>query len=270
MNQKAILQSNLLEIIFENRNKEYGAYKLRKTYSRRLTIAVSVTAVIALALSLVSLSGKPSVVFKNVHILTLKPGANITRLQWLPKPAAKKMEAHSPVVKSISKRFTDVNRPPLIVAANINILPATPPGIQPSVTGGVVAGMSPAEVGESDPTSTAVNTDVPITGKPIASAAAEIMPQYPGGIRALLSFLKKNIQPPIGAEQGEDVSVKIEFIVNYDGSLDHFNVVKSGGEIFDEEVLRLLKKMPLWIPGKSNGKSVAVYYTVPVKFVSEF
>jgi protein TonB len=98
---------------------------------------------------------------------------------------------------------------------------------------------------------------------------AEIMPQYPGGVQALLSFLKKNIHSP-NIEEGEDISVKIEFVVNYDGTLENFIVIKSGGDIFDTEVLRVLRKMPLWIPGKSKGKNITVHYTVPVKFINEF
>ena len=66
------------------------------------------------------------------------------------------------------------------------------------------------------------------------------------------------------------MSVKIKFVVNYSGKLESFDVLKSGGMAFDNEVLRVLKNMPLWIPGKSNGENVSVYYVVPVKFTSEF
>ncbi|HEY5407892.1 MAG TPA: hypothetical protein VIJ92_12430 [Ginsengibacter sp.] len=47
-------------------------------------------------------------------------------------------------------------------------------------------------------------------------------------------------------------------------------MIKSGGIAFDNEVVRVLKKMPLWIPGKSNGENVSVYYVIPVKFTIEF
>ena len=109
---------------------------------------------------------------------------------------------------------------------------------------------------------------VPAESNPVGTA--EILPQYPGDVQALLSFLKKNIHSPGSVEEAGDVTVRIEFVVNYDGHLENFIVVKSGGEAFDNEVLRVLKKMPLWIPGKSNGKNVSVYYIVPVKFTGEF
>ena len=63
MNQQTILQSNLLDIIFENRNKEYGAYSLRKSYQSRLTVAVFVTVSLAISLSLLLLSQNSARVF---------------------------------------------------------------------------------------------------------------------------------------------------------------------------------------------------------------
>lgn len=96
------------------------------------------------------------------------------------------------------------------------------------------------------------------------------MPQYPGGVKALLDFLKKNLHAPQDVEEGDEVLVKVKFVVDYNGKMESFNIIKSGGDEFDNEVIRVLKKMPLWIPGKSNGENVSVYYVVPVKFTSEF
>ena len=96
----------------------------------------------------------------------------------------------------------------------------------------------------------------------------EIEPSYPGGINALRNFLQRNLTNPRDLEEGEQVSVQVKFIVGYDGKLQRFETVKDGGTEFNEEVIRVLKKMPQWIAGKSNGKNVSVYYTIPVKFVS--
>ena len=56
-------------------------------------------------------------------------------------------------------------------------------------------------------------------------------------------------------------------MVGFDGKLQGFETIEDGGAAFNKEVIRVLKKMPEWIPGKSNGENVAVYYTIPVKFV---
>jgi periplasmic protein TonB len=68
-------------------------------------------------------------------------------------------------------------------------------------------------------------------------------------------------------EDGEMVSVRIKFVVGYDGKLKGFTTVQDGGEEFNKEVVRVLKKMPEWIPGKTRGQNVSVYYVIPVKFV---
>ena len=57
-------------------------------------------------------------------------------------------------------------------------------------------------------------------------------------------------------------------MVGYDGVLKGFETVEDGGKAFNQEVIRVLKKMPTWIPGKTSGENVSVYYTIPVKFVS--
>jgi len=67
-------------------------------------------------------------------------------------------------------------------------------------------------------------------------------------------------------QEGEEVAVTVRFIVNFNGDLVSFDVMETGGESFDNEVIRVLKKMPRWIPGKTNGEKVSAYFTIPVKF----
>jgi protein TonB len=93
------------------------------------------------------------------------------------------------------------------------------------------------------------------------------MPSFPGGMAALKKFLERNLQSPRDMEAGEEVDVKVKFVVSFDGKLQRFETVQDGGEVFNKEVIRVLKKMPDWIPGKSNGEEVSVYYTIPVKFL---
>lgn len=274
MNQDTILQSNLLDIIFENRNKAYGAYTLRKAYTKRLMLALLGMIVIAVLFSLLVLFTKKSIVvfvqpIPNIFI----PDKTVTefhpRLNSENKNVAKILPA---------KKIPVIERPPEIVASiNINKLPATPQEIQQSLKGAIVSeinvqsnvdGSGDGVLNGNAGTLTLVKSTKPTTSDVLEEA--EIMPQYPGGIKALLAFLKKNIHSPADVEEGEEVSVKIKFVVNYRGSVESFNIVQSGGDVFDKEVIRVLKKMPLWIPGKNNGENVSVYYIVPVKFTNEF
>ena len=267
MNQQTILQSNLLDIIFENRNKEYGAYSLRKSYQSRLTIAVLVTVSLAISLSLLLLSQNPAGVFTMVDRRVVIPDTKVVNPYFNTGSGDRKeIQRHS-----ITKRAGRMDTPPVIAPSNeINTLAATPGEIEPSVTGsgpGMYLLQGGGSLAEGSLEASITKVLVPAEPNPVETA--EIMPQYPGGVQALLSFLKKNIHSP-NIEEGEDISVKIEFVVNYDGTLENFRVMQSGGDIFDIEVLRVFKKMPLWIPGKSKGKNIAVHYVVPVKFTSEF
>ncbi|MEJ7627451.1 MAG: energy transducer TonB [Ferruginibacter sp.] len=105
------------------------------------------------------------------------------------------------------------------------------------------------------------NTDIPMVN-------ADIMPQFPGGLKALIKYLERNIQDPEETREFKTVSVTVKFVVGYDGVLKSFEIIEDGGKKYNDEVLRVLKKMPLWIPGKTNGEKISVYYTIPVKFVA--
>ena len=93
------------------------------------------------------------------------------------------------------------------------------------------------------------------------------MPQFPGGPQALFEYLSKSIKYPIVAEDnGAQGRIIVSFIVERDGSITDVKVVKSVDPPLDQEAIRVVKAMPRWIPGKQNGSTVRVKYTVPVTF----
>jgi len=94
------------------------------------------------------------------------------------------------------------------------------------------------------------------------------MPSYPGGMDALRNFLVRNLENPRDMEEGEVANVKVKFVVGSNGELQSFVTVQDGGNEFNREVMRVLKKMPNWVPGKSKGQNVSVFYTIPIKFIS--
>ena len=68
--------------------------------------------------------------------------------------------------------------------------------------------------------------------------------------------------------EGESVKVVIRFVVGHDGKLKSFDIIQDGGDEFDKEVIRVVKKMPDWTPGRSSGRAVSVYYLIPIKFIA--
>jgi TonB family protein len=95
----------------------------------------------------------------------------------------------------------------------------------------------------------------------------EQMPEYPGGVQALLEYLQTNVRYPEEAEkQNLEGRVILTFVVGKDGSIRNAKVVKSVDPLLDAEALRVINAMPNWKPGRQNGKPVAVKYTVPLSF----
>lgn len=95
----------------------------------------------------------------------------------------------------------------------------------------------------------------------------ETFPQFPGGHIALVEYLSKNIKFPKEKEK-ENVRARVvaSFTVEKDGSITDAKIVRSQGEAFDNEALRVINGMPKWIPGTQNGKAVSVKYTLPITF----
>jgi protein TonB len=274
MNSKTILQSDLLDIVFENRNKEYGAYALRKHYEERMSFSLLIMfgLVLIFFLSRFLFSGTDSVQerFKVIQIHENKVSNFKEGRKGMSTPVTKKTIGH---LKSKSRiettpRIVDERFINKSVASEIDPVHSNDIEIEgnENLSDGDVMGMSFASAGNTDGV-TEKKKEIEKKVLPFA----EIMPQYPGGIKALLAYLKKNLKVPEGdIGEGKEISVKVKFVVNYNGQVESFVVTESGGKVYDDEVLRVLKKMPLWIPGKSNGERVSVYFTIPVKFTNEY
>ena len=269
MRTDQILSADLLDIVFENRNKNYGAYNLRKFYGNRLGMALGITFLVAasafVAMKFVKID-KPLVArvevpdpYKvKIHELPHTPP--VPPKVEIPKPKATVKVPAQKYVKNIiiTKDENSATR----LAKNLDsvaISDVTHAGDagEKLLVNGPVAGKETSK-------------DVPVApaavDKITPMAVAEVMPAFPGGMDGLRKFLQKNLRNPEDMESGELVSVKIKFVVGYDGRLQSFETIEDGGTIFNNEVMRVLKKMPNWIPGKSRGENVSVYYTIPVKF----
>ncbi len=95
----------------------------------------------------------------------------------------------------------------------------------------------------------------------------EEMPAYPGGERALLEYVAKNIKyPQIARETGIQGRVFVGFVVEPDGSVSNVKILRGIGGGCDEEAMRVIKSLPKWKPGKQRGKAVRVSYQIPVVF----
>ncbi len=272
MTNSEILKANLLDIIFENRNKEYGAYDLRKGYNSRLLIALgSGLSVILLFVFINSTNNDKAA---TVPVITQRQEVVLRAIE-LPKDKIKEIEKpkevvkQKPVVKVATVSFTtppkiekdkDVKNAMVAVKEldGKEISTTTSPGKE--ADGTVVINKEPVE----DPGTGNVATSGP--SQPVF-VADERDPAFPGGQEALKQFISHNLNTPGILEEGERKVVQIRFKVDKDGTVNTFEIVTSGGGEFDREVVRVCKKMPRWIPAVQNGINVSVNYVLPVTFI---
>lgn len=268
MKTEDILRADHLDLLFDGRHKAYGAYELRKQYPNRIKRALLL---VLMGITLLSIwllykpvkqvLHRPDIVpTVLVHLANNKPlepeKPKVPKSKPKPKPIqgeSQQFVANIQVVKTATHPIKDLIDS-VAIDSETRKGPVNPPVIPQPPT---VPGSGP---GTSIP-------EVPATPSgPLE--VAEVMPAFPGGMDKLRQFLERNLQTPEGMESGETVTVKMKFVVGYDGVLRGFETIQDGGTAFNNEVVRVLKKMPDWVPGRSNGRMVSVYYVLPVTFTA--
>ena len=95
----------------------------------------------------------------------------------------------------------------------------------------------------------------------------EQMPEYPGGMQAMIEFLQTNMKyPEDAAKQKVEGRVMVRFVVETDGSVSDVHVAKQVFPSLDAEAIRVVQAMPKWTPGKDKGRVVRVKYNLPIVF----
>ncbi|GAB4094236.1 energy transducer TonB [Flaviaesturariibacter terrae] len=259
MSPNEITRSSLLDLLFEHRNKQYGAYVLRKYYGNRLSLAIGIMlAAVLLGLFLLNLlAGKPERGFLPPDrgvLVQLAPDPVTQPDQPKPKPV-QRAGAAAPTVgytqPLIGPDPTDV--PPTDAVGNSAIGTHTTPGDGP---GDLPApGVDPVPPGPA-----------PLAAAPAEPEAPSAPPSFPGGMKAWGDFLARYLQAPADMEPGEKRSVLVRFWVDEEGNVGRFEFLQSGGQSFDSEVLRVLRKMPKWKPALQRGRAVATSFVQPVTF----
>ncbi len=271
MNNEDIIKSDVLDILFEKRNKAYGAYELRKKYHTRLKrslLSMLAIVIVFAAIASIPKNKKPDSNKKEFETRTAVLIPEAPKKKAEVKPA----EPQKPQAAQKAQAFTtpvivDKKEPVAVIKSldsSARIVANVPKG--PIGTGPAIVQPTDIKDGGGGKDSSAVKPVV-VVDRNTPTNSPDVMPAYPGGMDALRRFLERNLQNPEEMQEGSMVSVRVKFVVGYDGKLKGFETVQDGGEVFNKEVIRVLKKMPEWIPGKTNGENVSVYYTIPVKFV---
>lgn len=269
MEANKILSSDILDILFEERNKEYGAYQLRKTYNKRILRALLITASIALLAFLGSIlantinKGNNNVKKREVTVLEIKPEEE---KKVIPPPPPPK-PPDPPKVEM--KQFTppkivkdeEVQKPPPeqeeLKEAKIDVVN------QEGIKDLNIA--TPTQIDEGKKVIEEKKDDENKIFEKV-----EIEAKFPGGDAAWKRYLERNLSNFNPADNGAPAgtyTTYIQFVVDKDGNISDVKALTNYGYGMEDEAIKVIKKGPNWEPAIQNGRKVKAYRKQPITFV---
>lgn len=249
-----VLTTTRNEMVFADRNQEYGAFVLRRDYTRRLLMAVvGSVLVFGLAVGLpkiiAALGGEEEVVeAKKIVDVNLDLFEEEKKEEPPPPPVEP-----PPPVKIESVQFTQLEA----VDEPVEEPPPTQEVLTETNAGTVT--QEGEKIDEPPPPVEAA--------EPQIFTIVEEMPSFPGGEAELFKYLGKTVKyPPMAQDAGITGVVYMTFVVDEQGKVRDPKVLRGIGGGCDEEAIRVVKAMPAWEPGKQRGKPVRVQYNLPIRF----
>ena len=254
-----------LDLVFEGRNKKFGAYELRESSSRRHMLAIGVVIVAMSALVFLPRLIKQPVTTSSPLITgPERVVVEFTNVENLiaPKMPITAVEVHPVTTPTPTQRVIGFTEP--VIVTEVDPEASTPPrqdeltdsdaaiGTKTNDKGGLV-GVHPDDIVVNEPKET-----------PGPRLTAEVWPTFNGD---LMKWLSNNLRYPIDAlESGQEGRVVLRFVVQTNGTIGNVEVLQKFHPSCDREAVRVVSKMPKWIPGSQEGHPVAVYYTLPIYF----
>ena len=268
-----------VDMVFAGKNKEYGAYQLRKGTSGR-NIKSLLILVIAAALVGGFLAWKVIEQKQAEEQQAYMEAMELANLQKQAKKEEKKKEQVKPKIEPKKEipvaRETQKFTAPVIKKDEL-VKEENQVKQMDKLDDKVAVGSEDKE-GVKDRTVEAVRSEIAVAAPPPPPApkpevatkvfdVVEEMPSFPGGQGALMQYLASNIKYPVVAqENGVQGRVIVSFVVERDGSISDVKVARSVDPSLDREAESVVRRMPRWTPGKQNGQAVRVKYNVPVTF----
>jgi protein TonB len=257
-----IFKGKWIDMVFEGRNKAYGAYVLRKENPKMTLLALLIGATVfasLLAIPMIDWSSDEEVAEEKVVMVDMAnlPPPPVEEVKPLlpppppPPPAPKVDEVKfvKPKVVEKEKVVEEIKTIEELKDKNVGSK-----DIKGRDDGRIVID---APSGEGD-------KDVKIVEDNTVYSAVEVRPDFPGGIQKFYDFVSKNYRAP---EEDVKGKVYIQFVVEKDGTLTDIKVMRDLGYGTGAEAIRVLKKSPRWKPGVQNGRPVRVLYSLPISIV---
>lgn len=248
---------NMDDIVFERRNKEYGAYAIRKHYSDHLNRSVILSlGFAALVLALPS-------IFKSEKTIPDKVKPEQPPITLSDHPLIEVEQIKRTIRATVQRAVRELA--PIVTTAPEDVAP--PEAIEEPVAGSIdgIDGGEPVSTGTLD-----IGEEVvapAIVEPPKIFDHSEIMPSYKGGVGAMVKFLSSKMRYPAVARRiGTQGTVFVQFVIGMDGNVIQAKVIKGISKECDAEALRVISMMPTWNPGLQGGNPVMVRMVLPIKF----
>lgn len=249
------------DLIFENRNKAYGAYAIRQNYSNEL-LKGALTGV-GILVSMLILAG---VVKNRTSLLPTIADAD-KEICVLPPPTIVQVTPPAPPQRRI--RTAGANLIPVAVTHE-PVEPQPEPATTSPGTEGNTDGTAAPDTGTSGAIDTGTDLGTVAVKNDQPFVAVEIMPAYKGGMEGMIKTLKKNMRYPASARRmGKEGIVYVEFVVSDEGEIKDIKVLRGFDLDCDKEAVRIVEKLTAWTPGQQNKIAVNVKMVLPVKFQLE-
>ena len=271
MEANKILSADVLDIIFEGKNKDYGAYDLRKTYNRRITRALIITAsvaILALGGSILASAMKSKDDGKvKMDEMTIQEVKQEDKKEPPPPPPPPPPKQEPPKVEM--KQFT-----PPIIKKDEEVEKPPPP--QEELKEAKIDVVNQEGI-KDDNIATPVAID---EGKQIVEEKkeedenkifdkVEIEASFPGGDSKWRQYLERNANGQVatdnGAPEGTYTTV-VQFVVDKEGNISDVRALTNHGYGMEEEAMRVIRKGPKWTPAVQNGRQVKAYRKQPITF----
>ncbi len=270
MEPNKILQSDLLDIVFEDRNKEYGAYDLRRSYNRRIGKALIITASIAalafLGSVLANTMGSNTKQKNKITEVTLQ---DIKQEEKIIEPPPPPPPPKPDPPKVEMKQFT-----PPVIKEDKEVEKPPPP--QEELKEVKIADIDQEGIKESDiPTPAVIDEGKQIVEeKPVEDEnkifdKVEIEASFPGGDSKWRQYLERNANGQVATDNGAPdgtYTTVVQFVVDKEGNISDVRALTNHGYGMEQEAMRVIKKGPKWNPAIQNGRQVKAYRKQPITF----
>ncbi len=251
-----LLKSQWLDVVFEGRNKLYGAYDLRKMNGKTTMRSLIIGGIIFTFLVSIPVLANLLPDGEDETVLDQK----ITTVKLPPKEIPKDLPPPPPPPPKVDQvKFV---KPVVAKAEEVTEEPPKVKELEDKKIGDKTIEGDPDAPATVEPVGNGEKAVVEEDNSIYNSAGIEVKPEFPGGMSKFLSFIKNNYNPP--NEEGLKGRVIVSFVVEKDGSLTDIKVLKDIGYGTGTEAIRVLKKCPKWTPAEQNGKKVRCSYQLPI------